>query len=119
MLLLRGVVAFALLAFLVYCVVEVATTDRRDCRTLPKSVWLLIVVLLPVIGAVLWLVAGRPRAERPPAGARPAQPHRPNPRVPASPGDDEAFRRRVRQRAEQQRRAAQRRRRLPEPPPEE
>jgi|SRR5215207_43616 len=119
MVLLRGVVAFALLALWVYCVVEVATTGRRECRTLPKWVWLLIVVLLPVIGAVLWLVAGRPRAERPPVGARLGKPNRPDPRVGARPGEDEAFRRRVRERAEQQRRAAQRRRRPPEPPPEQ
>ncbi len=41
-----------------YCFFDVLATDRSRFGSLNKSVWLLV-VLLPVIGAVLWLVVGR------------------------------------------------------------
>ena len=83
-------------------------------RNLQKTWWILIVLLLFDVGAVLWLVAGRPCGQ----GSRPALPreHRPAarrrlPRVRPSgpvratnPDDDEAFLRLVRERAEEQRR---------------
>jgi hypothetical protein len=113
MLLLRGVFAFALLAFWVYCVVEVATTGRREVRTLPKTVWVLLVLLLPVLGGVLWWIAGRPHTVAAPEGGEALGPPRAAPRPVSNPDDDEAFLRRLRERAEEQRRRAG------EQPPEE
>lgn len=65
-------------------------------RNLPKLVWLLLVVLVPVAGALAWLVLGRPLPERP-GSDRP---------LVAYPDDDEDFLRAVRARAEEQRRRA-------------
>lgn len=56
---LRYVPLFALLGLMIYCLFDVIATDRRRFRSLNKPGWLLV-VLLPVIGAILWLALGRP-----------------------------------------------------------
>ncbi|MCW2501260.1 MAG: hypothetical protein JWN87_2936 [Frankiales bacterium] len=53
------------LCLLVYCVLNVVTTPEGECRNLPKLVWLVLVVLLPIAGGIAWLVAGRPVGRRP------------------------------------------------------
>lgn len=55
-----GVVAFVLLGLWIYCIFDVITTDESLCRNLPKFVWLMIVFLIPDIGSLAWLIAGRP-----------------------------------------------------------
>jgi hypothetical protein len=101
---------------LIYCSVDVVTTPRPDVRNLPKPLWLLLVLFFPILGGLAWLVAGRPprsvRAARGAAdpGALP-EPERPSrTATAATPEDDEAFHRRLRERAEQQRRAAEQQR---------
>lgn len=105
------VLAVVQLAMLVYCVLNVVTTPEADVRNLPKLLWLLLVIVLPLVGGIAWLVAGRPQR---PTRSLPykgntgtARPHRPTPSArPASPDDDEDFLRQLRQRAEEQRRRA-------------
>ncbi len=53
------------LALYIWFIVDVARTPRTDVRTLPKFVWLILVLVLPLLGGVLWLIAGRPRSQRP------------------------------------------------------
>ena len=55
-----GVVAFALWVF---CLVDVIGTPNAWCATCPKLAWLLLVLLFPLVGSILWLAAGRPEAE--------------------------------------------------------
>lgn len=55
----------------VYCLLDVAQRDPRDVLTLPKPVWL-VLVLVPVVGPALWLLSGRPAADA--AAARAASP---------------------------------------------
>lgn len=112
------------LCLLVYCALNVITTPDAEVRNLPKLVWLLLVVVLPVIGGIAWLIAGRP--QRPPGGlpykgnrgggdrgvggrGGPPDDDRPG-RATASPEDDEAFLQGLRDRAERQRSEAARRR---------
>lgn len=45
----------------IYCIYDVVTTDEVIMQHLPKLVWLLIVVLIPELGSLLWLGLGRPR----------------------------------------------------------
>lgn len=59
--------ALLLIAFWVYSIVDCALQPPTRHRGVSKPVWLVIVVLLPVIGGVLWLVVGRSRPR--PAGA--------------------------------------------------
>ena len=59
--------ALVALALWVYCVLDVIATEEMLIRNLPKTVWLLIVIFVPTIGALAWLMLGRP----PYAGLRP------------------------------------------------
>lgn len=72
------------LALYIWFIVDVVRTPSRAVRTLPKFVWLLIVVLIPLIGGVLWWLGGRPRSER-----------RRRRRGPVAPDDDPAFLRQI------------------------
>jgi hypothetical protein len=56
----RGVFGLALLALWVYCILDVIATDDSRVRNLPKLPWLFIVVFVPTIGAIAWLLLGRP-----------------------------------------------------------
>lgn len=46
-------------AFTLYSLVDAAMTDAARARGVSKPVWVVIVVLLPVIGGVLWLMLGK------------------------------------------------------------
>ena len=53
-----GLVIVALV-FTIFAVVDCALTERPRVRALPKPLWLVLVVLLPPIGALLWFLIGR------------------------------------------------------------
>ncbi|WP_083527994.1 PLD nuclease N-terminal domain-containing protein [Curtobacterium ammoniigenes] len=55
--------AVALLAFVVFTVVDTATISASRIRALNRVVWILLELVLPILGAVLWFALGR-------AGAR-------------------------------------------------
>ncbi len=89
-----GVLFLLVIGAWIWALVECAITPGEACRTLPKLVWVLLIVLLGIFGAVGWFVFGRPRraagAPRP-ARSRPAR-SRPGPRqeslvAPASTSD--------------------------------
>jgi len=63
-----AIIAFLSFAFWIWAVVDCITIDATLCRNLPKVVWLVIVILLFDLGAVLWLLLGRPArpGRRPP-----------------------------------------------------
>jgi len=54
----------ALAVFTVYTVIDVALSNRHSVRAIPKWSWVLVVLLLPIIGAGLWFWIGRPRKQR-------------------------------------------------------
>ena len=45
---------------LVYCLIDCARTDPAEVRRLPKGGWIVLIILLPLIGGMAWLMAGRP-----------------------------------------------------------
>lgn len=100
------------LLLLVYCVLNVITTPEDQVRNLPKLLWLVLVILLPLIGGIAWLVAGRPQNGRPGGlpykgnSGRFPEYERPGRAVAQNPDDDETFLRGLRERAEEQRRRA-------------
>ncbi|NUT42443.1 MAG: hypothetical protein HOV86_20895, partial [Thermoactinospora sp.] len=107
MLYLSEALGLATLVLWLYCLFDVITTPDAACRNLPKIVWVLVVLLFPLVGSVIWLVAGRP--ERAPRPARPStfpEYDRPGRFAATNPDDDEEFLRRCRERAEEQRRNA-------------
>lgn len=96
----RVIPVVLVLALYVYTFIDLATARSADVRVLPRPVWLLVILVVPVLGAVAWLVFGRPvpaRGDgggfgarlRGPRGPRPSHPSRP-PR-PVAPDDDPDF----------------------------
>lgn len=51
------------IALTVYCLIDCLQTDEVVVRNLPKTGWILLILLFPVVGPVAWLVAGRPTRE--------------------------------------------------------
>ncbi|HEU0104362.1 MAG TPA: PLDc N-terminal domain-containing protein [Mycobacteriales bacterium] len=104
------------LCLIVYCVLNIITTPEAEVRHLPKLLWLVLVIVLPLVGGIAWLLVGRPqgpRASLPYKGNQgvPSAYDRPGRATAASPDDDEAFLQGLRQRADAQRSEAARRRR--------
>jgi hypothetical protein len=60
----RVVLIVAVLAIYVYGLVDVIRTDGRLTRGISKPAWILV-VCLPVVGAILWFLMGRPRGTSP------------------------------------------------------
>ncbi|MGO1053581.1 PLDc N-terminal domain-containing protein [Crossiella sp. CA198] len=111
-----GVFGLLVLALWIFCIIDVIRTPDGETNHLPKMLWLMIVIIIPTVGSIVWLVLGRPQGllSNDP-GARGANPKvanrfpeydRPGRHVAQSPDDDEAFLRSLRERVEEQRRAA-------------
>jgi hypothetical protein len=47
------------LLLMVFALVDIIRADRWSIRHLDKSLWIIIVILLPLIGSVLWFAIGR------------------------------------------------------------
>ncbi|MFI8565569.1 PLD nuclease N-terminal domain-containing protein [Rhodococcus sp. NPDC078407] len=107
----------------VFCLIDVITADDGGIRYLPKIVWLLLVVFLPLAGSLAWLLAGRPIGGGIWGGAGDGSGYRTAgnsayPEYEARPGRqaaqnsaaDDEFLRRCRERAEEQRQPERERR---------
>ena len=111
-----GITGVLMFAFMLYCVLDVVLAEPMLIRNLPKLAWLLLVVVVPLIGGIAWLVAGRPEtagvspgsrtSRRRPPGQRASTcgnpvwrpshlPPRVLPPAPRGPDDDEDFLRRL------------------------
>lgn len=77
------VAAVAAVFFTVYSVVDCAVTAPERARGISKPLWIIVILLLPVIGGVLWLIIGKDRASGNQARPR------------ATPDDDPDFVRRL------------------------
>jgi hypothetical protein len=104
---------FLLLLLLdIFCVIDVIVSREDDVRHLPKIVWLLLILLFPPIGAIVWLAIGRPRRGPRQVSAyereAPQFPEydRPGRAAGLTPESDEEFLRKIKERAEEQRRKA-------------
>lgn len=55
----------ALVALTVYALVDLFVTQSSRVRAFPKAVWIAVIVVMPVIGALLWLFIGKnPRGSK-------------------------------------------------------
>ncbi|MET1020633.1 MAG: PLD nuclease N-terminal domain-containing protein [Arthrobacter sp.] len=79
---LRVVVVVAVLVVFVYGLIDVIRTDHRQTRGISKPAWIVVQIVLPVVGATLWFLIGRPRGGSP---ARTTYSH------PIAPDDDPDF----------------------------
>jgi hypothetical protein len=105
-----GLTTVLLFGLLLYCVLDIVLSDAAAIRNLPKLVWLVLVLLVPLIGALVWFIAGRPLSaglapgstapsaaqamHRHPARGRP-RPRPPQRPVARGPDDDPEFLRRL------------------------
>ena len=90
-----------------YTLLDAVRTPAHEARTLPKWLWVLVTLLFPVVGPLMWLILGRPKAQ-PAAGApRPGFGQRRSTPVPSvsSPDDDEEYLRWLKAKAERERRS--------------
>lgn len=46
-------------AFSLYALVDAAMTDHNRARGVAKPVWVVLIVVLPVLGGILWFVIGK------------------------------------------------------------
>ena len=107
-----GFFGFLVLGFWIWALYDVITSDEAVVRHLPKMIWLLLVIFLFDVGALLWLLIGRPRYAPRWAGAGAAAPRA------ASDDERELEARRARYAeldAELDRRLEEKQRRLEEP----
>ena len=58
--LLVGLVVAAVV-FMIYSIIDCALFDRRRVRGLPKAVWLIVIIFVPLVGGALWFLVGRGR----------------------------------------------------------
>lgn len=56
-----AIVGFVALVFWVFAIVDVSVQHPSRHRGVSKPVWVLLVVLIPVLGGLLWFVVGRTR----------------------------------------------------------
>jgi len=87
------VISLLIVALMVFALVDIIRRDDAQVKFMPKFVWLLLVVLLPFIGSVLWFGIGREypeggiRLERPERRKRSRPTAAPAPVVPTIPVD--------------------------------
>jgi hypothetical protein len=115
MLFFGGGLGLIVIALWIFCVVDTITTPENQVRNLPKLAWVFIVLLFLDIGAIAWLIVGRPWNKVPanrtvgrgaPAAPRAGGRAQATQRVASNPDDDEEFLAGLRKRAEEQRRRA-------------
>ena len=81
----RVLLVLAIVAVTVYALVEAAQTPANRTRLMPRWLWFVAIVALPVVGPVGWFVG------RPPGGGIAGPGRRP----PIAPDDDPDFLRRL------------------------
>jgi hypothetical protein len=52
-------------ALMVFSLVDAIALDRFRVRGVPKGLWIVLIVLLPLVGSVLWLTVGRGKKNAP------------------------------------------------------
>lgn len=86
------VVGLVIVALSIYSAIDALMTDRLRTRGLPKTLWVLVILLLPVIGPALWFTIGKDRRKNRPIARQTA------------PDDDPDFLRRLGTEKEQEER---------------
>lgn len=90
-------------AVIIYALIDCVMSRKHDVRSISKTAWFVTILVLPLIGAGMWFLLGRPRNEGP------SGPRRPAPRKPTAPDDDPAFLQNLETQRRQQAREKERR----------
>ncbi len=79
------ILAFVTVAVYIYALVDAISIHEWRIKSLNKGLWVLIILLLPLIGALLWFTIGKSR------GDEQGTAKRRDARRPLAPDDDPAF----------------------------
>lgn len=60
----RVIPIIVLIALTIYCTIEVAQARPYEVRRMPKWLWAVVVIGIPLFGPVAWLFFGRPYTPR-------------------------------------------------------
>jgi hypothetical protein len=71
-----GLLGLLLLGFWLWALLDCIVSRKEEVRNLPKLLWVLLIVLLWVIGALAWTLLGRTPRRRRVSGAFEAEPAR-------------------------------------------
>lgn len=94
---------------MIYALIEAISTPSERTRIMPKGLWIVVIVLVPLIGGALWLLFGNENSYL--ASTVSGFHKTTGPSRPTNPDDDEAFLRSLDIQRAQQRRAEELRRR--------
>ncbi|NBQ93434.1 MAG: PLDc_N domain-containing protein [Micrococcales bacterium] len=72
-----GILA-ATIIFTIFTTVYAASADSRSVRVLPKFVWVLLCLFVPIIGGLLYITIGRPIDGESGQGAKISRPKAPD-----------------------------------------
>jgi hypothetical protein len=56
------VFSLLIVALLIFALVDLITSDNSQVKHLPKSMWVFVILLLPLVGSLVWLLAGKDRS---------------------------------------------------------
>jgi hypothetical protein len=65
---LRLLPVLLILALALFALVDCLARDEDEIRNLPKVLWVLVILLFPLLGSVIWFIAGRPHGAALPGG---------------------------------------------------
>lgn len=51
------------IAFILFALVDAAMSDPKRVRGVSKPIWVILIVLLPLAGAILWFTVGKARGK--------------------------------------------------------
>lgn len=97
------------LGVMIYALIEAISTPSERTRIMPKGVWIIVIVLIPLVGGVLWLLFGNENSYL--ASTVQGFKKATGPARPTSPDDDEEFLRSLDIQRAQQRKAEELRKR--------
>jgi hypothetical protein len=84
--------ALASLLFAVIALIScLSVEDKRTIRRMPRSLWVLVILLVPLAGPITWFLAGRPPTTRAARTSWRAMRGSPEPPRPQAPDDDPDF----------------------------
>ncbi|QAY69920.1 PLD nuclease N-terminal domain-containing protein [Xylanimonas protaetiae] len=101
----RVILTLAIIGLAVYALADLAGARKEETGGLPKWLWAVLIVVVPVIGGLAWIIfrrASGPAAA--PQGGRGRQSSGPRREGPLAPDDDPEFLWRLKQQAERERR---------------
>ena len=77
------------LGIMIYALIEAISTPSERIRIMPKGVWIVVIVLVPLVGGVLWLLFGNENSYL--ASTVQGFKKTSGPTRPSNPDDDEEF----------------------------